>query len=476
MKNTFLKLITLLLVMTVVISTLVACDVGITPTEAPANEPTEAPTGSLIERPTNGPAERPTEEDYDVDIDGSVGEKNTSTATESAPPETPDYSGNDNISGQIPTTAPDTTATESPETAVTEAPTEMPTEAPETCDGLEFTSNGDKTCYVSGIGSCGYEPHIVIPPVSPAGDTVVAIGDGALEGCHRFYTLVIPDSVKTIGERAFADCYGLRIITVGTGVERIGEDAFVNCGSLEELHVGSIESWAQIDFVGEYYSNPMIFTRDIYLNGEEVTNLVINDVPSISKNAFKYCQSITSVEIGGSVEIIGEGAFYDCDNLRSLTIGNGVKEICKEAFYHCNCINALELPESVEILGERAFSNCSILNLVVSDEITSIGVMAFYLSPVEEFTGPARLLGWISNGNLVRVTITSGDTIGSNGLKYCAIREIYIPACVTRIESNAFYQCDYLTIYCEVTEQPVGWAEDWNATNCPVVWGYVPEE
>ena len=476
MKNIFIKFITLLLVMTVVISTLVACDGSITPTENPTSESTEAPTSSLIERPTNGPAERPTEEDYDVDIDGSAGERDTSTATESIPTEEPNYSGNDEVSGQAPTSAPDTTPTEAPETTVTEAPTETPTEAPATSDGLEFTSNGDKTCYVSGIGSCGNDPHIVVPPVSPAGDTVVAIGDGALEGCHNFYTLVIADSVKTIGERAFADCYGLNKITVGTGVEKIGEDAFVNCGSLEELHVGSIESWAQIDFVGEYYSNPMIFTRDIYLNGEEVTDLVINDVPSISKNAFKYCQSITSIEIGGSVEIIEEGAFYDCDNIRTLKIGNGVKEICKEAFYHCNCIDALELPESVERIGESAFSHCSILNLVVSGEITSIGVRAFYLSPVEEFTGPAYLLGWISDGNLVRATITSGEFINSNELQYCYIKEIYIPACITRIGSNAFYGCDYLTIYCEVTEQPEGWAEDWNATNCPVVWGYVPEE
>ena len=40
-----------------------------------------------------------------------------------------------------------------------------------TSTGLEFTSNDDGTCYVSGVGTCD-DTHIVIPAVSPAGDSV----------------------------------------------------------------------------------------------------------------------------------------------------------------------------------------------------------------------------------------------------------------------------------------------------------------
>ena len=42
-------------------------------------------------------------------------------------------------------------------------------------EGLEFTSNGDGTCYVAGIGECT-DTDIVIPEVSPTGDVVIAIG------------------------------------------------------------------------------------------------------------------------------------------------------------------------------------------------------------------------------------------------------------------------------------------------------------
>ena len=47
---------------------------------------------------------------------------------------------------------------------------------------LQFTSNGDGTCYVSGIGDCTLE-EIIIPQVSPKGDRVTAIGDNAFFEC-----------------------------------------------------------------------------------------------------------------------------------------------------------------------------------------------------------------------------------------------------------------------------------------------------
>ena len=41
-------------------------------------------------------------------------------------------------------------------------------------EGLRFRSNGDGTCALAGIGSCT-SSCILIPPTSPAGDTVTEI-------------------------------------------------------------------------------------------------------------------------------------------------------------------------------------------------------------------------------------------------------------------------------------------------------------
>lgn len=47
---------------------------------------------------------------------------------------------------------------------------------------LKFISNGDGTCYVGGTRKCRSK-NIVIPPVSPDGDSVTSIGDRAFSNC-----------------------------------------------------------------------------------------------------------------------------------------------------------------------------------------------------------------------------------------------------------------------------------------------------
>jgi hypothetical protein len=57
-------------------------------------------------------------------------------------------------------------------------------------EGLEFTSNGDGTCYVSGIGEREDE-DVLIPPVNPDGERVIGIRQGAfsMDQIKKWYFL-----------------------------------------------------------------------------------------------------------------------------------------------------------------------------------------------------------------------------------------------------------------------------------------------
>ena len=80
-------------------------------------------------------------------------------------------------------------------------------------NGLSYVSRGDGTCYIAGMGSCTIS-ELVIPNVSPTGDTVTKINDGAFAGCKGLLTVTVPDTVKSIGTGVFRGCDSLVSINV----------------------------------------------------------------------------------------------------------------------------------------------------------------------------------------------------------------------------------------------------------------------
>ena len=78
--------------------------------------------------------------------------------------------------------------------------------------GLEYISNGDGTCTVSGIGSCN-DKALKIPSQSPDGLLVIKIGDRAFKG-EDMTEVYLPASIVSIGDAAFAGCTSLTDISV----------------------------------------------------------------------------------------------------------------------------------------------------------------------------------------------------------------------------------------------------------------------
>lgn len=82
--------------------------------------------------------------------------------------------------------------------------------------GLSFTSNGNGTCVLTGIGNC-VDTCLIIPDKSESGDTVVAIAADAFAGNTTIGAVQIPAAVASIGNAAFAGCTSLTYISVSQG-------------------------------------------------------------------------------------------------------------------------------------------------------------------------------------------------------------------------------------------------------------------
>lgn len=105
-------------------------------------------------------------------------------------------------------------------------------------------------------------------------------------------------------------------------------------------------------------------------------------VVSIGANAFKYCRTLKSVSIPGSVTSIGGNAFRECTNLTSVTLRGGLSTIGDMAFLGCSSLKSVHIPASVRSIGIYAFAYCTSLKSVeISEGTETVKYCAFYDCP-----------------------------------------------------------------------------------------------
>ena len=206
-------------------------------------------------------------------------------------------------------------------------------------EGLEFRSNGNGTCYVRGLGTCT-DTNIVIPSVSPAGDSVTSIGEDAFRTpeCENIISIVIPSSVTNIEVGAFAGCINLESVVIPNGVTSIGLAAFSDCAKLTSVVIPA-------------------------------------SVTSLSAGAFSTCTGLTSIVVDDantSYKSI-DGNLYSKDGKTLLTYASGKTD------------TSFEVPDGVtSIVDELFLGYRTLTSIILPDSITSLGGYVFAFSTIRD--------------------------------------------------------------------------------------------
>ena len=212
-------------------------------------------------------------------------------------------------------------------------------------DGIIY--NKDKTELIA----CSADKTIVTIP-----DSVKKIADSAFSGCTSL-RITIPDSVTEIGDSVFY--YEHYYITIygkkGSCAEQYANEnaiSFLNIGILTDT--GSDAS-AYIYKVNDDDDEKTV-TIERYTGSDSTVNIPTEidnyRVTKIGNEAFKYCNSLTSLTIPDSVTTIGWNAFYGCSSLKSVTIGNSVGNsdlwIDSSTFTGCTSLESINVSENNE--------------------------------------------------------------------------------------------------------------------------------
>lgn len=230
-----------------------------------------------------------------------------------------------------------------------------------------------------------------------------------------------------------------------------GENAFYD-SSVKDLYISDLSAWCGIGFA-DSYANPLRIARTFYLNGNEVTELVIPEgVTEISAYAF-YGGNFDKVTIHDGVQKIGSYAFYGCDIgelhiesmeswcgidfadsyanplriartfylngeiVTELVIPEGVTEISAYAFYNADNISKVTFPESLRKIGAYAFYDCNnISELTLGESVVEIEGYAFYDVNLTEITFN-DCLEKVGYSAFYRPTNTDSGTVNAGSLE-----------------------------------------------------------
>lgn len=268
-----------------------------------------------------------------------------------------------------------------------------------------------------------YEGNISIPDNIIYNDityTVTRIGYHSFSRCPNVDTVVVPNSVTSIATYAFTECH-IKSVILGNGITEM--DRFAFNISLDALYLSDVAAWCNIHFE-DARSNPISSTQRVYLDGEEIQDLVIPE----------------------GVSHVKDFAFYSCQELRTVTFPNSLRTIGSHAFEGSSCQGKVTLPDNLILLGNYAFSDCSgITSVSFGKGLTSLadnvfqncsGITSVQIPDLESWCNLEYRLTENYHGGFLR-----NKHLFMNGEE---VTDIVIPSGITAIADYAFADYNYI--------------------------------
>ena len=277
--------------------------------------------------------------------------------------------------------------------------------------------------------------------------TCDTIGQGAFRSCPNLRDVVFQGSfIETL---ALSECRSVRQLTLGEKFKKAIYRAFENAGPYNLFFMGSVDEWAEVEFVNNWSDrghehhwsgnleksiSPTQNTLSFHIGNIPVVQLSVGKVKKVGPGTFSGVKSLKSVEIDGSEPVsLGDYAFSDCPELDSVKIrhqsrsGDSEITIGEKTFFNDVKLRDIDFINRVDEVGTDAFENTAWYDNS-PDGLVYIGSTAY------------RYKG-----------LGAGHVSINSGTRYIAgncfsgqrdILSIDVPDGMLKIGNEAFYRCD----------------------------------
>lgn len=376
----------------------------------------------------------------------------------------------------------------------------------------------------NAFSNCVKLSSLVIP------SSVIKVAENAFTGCENISTLTTStaaigkiyvnnlislkiDGGITIPEKAFENASKLQTVEISQSVQGIGLGAFSGCSSITEITIPFIGSSIRTS-EGSTALFGYIFGDTAFDGSTEIEQKYTDS----EKSAYCIPDSLSKVVVlGGEIPY---GAFYGIKNLINVTLPDNLQTIGAEAFNGCTGLQDVVIPESVTKIGQGAFTLSSDKVLFVQAEALPEGWDNLWYSGncsvvwnyggeygvrdgfqwAKLNDGTIAIYGYIGEKidveipekiENLNVTVISENAFNANSLlteiklngniiTVCEgafadmpqLNFVEIPLSVDKISKNAFAGSTQCIIFAEIQMQPFGWDQDWNPSDCLVIWNY----
>jgi hypothetical protein len=181
-----------------------------------------------------------------------------------------------------------------------------------------FTTNADNTLTITGYTGPG---GVVVIPAITNGYPVTSIGTSAFQWKSKVDSVTVPNGVTAIGTNAFYGCTGLTNANI-TSVAIIMDGALRGCHKLPSLLIPSsttnigycvfYDDWA-LNSITVESNSPTYCSVDAILFNKNKTTLI--QCPEMKGGTYAIPTTVSN---------IADYAFFACHNLASVAIPNSV--------------------------------------------------------------------------------------------------------------------------------------------------------